>query len=70
VTREEQKKYIEDCLESQRRYLMERIARVPENWDGIELRNWFVDAAVDGYRFKMDRKRAKDYRNDIIVNNL
>jgi hypothetical protein len=70
MTREEQQQYIESCLESQRKYLMDHLDKVPENWDGIELRNWFADVAVNGCRYKMERKRARDYQNDIIVHNL
>lgn len=70
MTKDEQRQYLESCLESQRKYLMDRLDRVPENWDGIELRNWFADAAVSGYRSKMDRQRQREYKNDVIVNNL
>lgn len=70
MTREEQRQYILDCCAAQQRYLLERLDKVPENWDGIELRNWFADAAISGYRYEMPRKRAKEYKNDVIVHNL
>lgn len=37
--------------------------RIPEDWDGIEIRQFITDACVHGVAVKMDRKRAKAFRN-------
>lgn len=70
MTREQQEEYVRSLCQQQQKYMLERLPRVPENWDGIELRNWFVRVAEEGYKFKMDRRRTADFNNTIIVQNL
>jgi len=41
--------------------------KIPENWDGIELR----EILADRIRWhKMEKRRAREYRNTVIVNGL
>jgi hypothetical protein len=52
-----------------------RMGRIPENWDGHELRCLLADlheqsANMTHIRTKKRSKRAKDYHNTVIVHNL
>ena len=49
--------------------------KVPEEWDGHELRVWFADKVNDDARCSLIRRaprsaRAKDYNNTIYCSNL
>jgi hypothetical protein len=49
--------------------------KIPENWDGHEIRCWLADrhalsAATTAIRRNPRQKRARDYRNEVIINNL
>ena len=41
--------------------------KIPEEWDGNELRQYISDLVT---WHKMDKKRAREYRNTVIINNL
>ena len=44
---------------------------IPENWTGIELR-WFISDYFKTCRigYEDNKKRKKEYRNDVLVNNI
>ena len=45
--------------------------RTPETWDGTELRQYIADKFTElSVIRRMDRKRAREYRNEVIVRNL
>ena len=46
--------------------------RVPEEWNGFELRQWFADKAAASlhHAFKDDRRRWRAYQNHVLVNRL
>lgn len=41
--------------------------KIPETWDGMELREYIADQAK---WHKMEKRRAKEYRNTVMVNGL
>jgi hypothetical protein len=43
--------------------------RIPEEWDGVELRWLFEEMAVSNFG-RQDRSRKRAYNNIVIVNNL
>lgn len=49
-----------------------KAGRVPEDWDGHELRQWVVDYARESAIVSsgLRGKRAREYRNTRLVNNL
>jgi hypothetical protein len=52
---------------------IEQTAKMPESWDGIELRWYLADKfadAVFGETSKRKGKRYNEYRNSVIVDNL
>jgi len=70
MNRKEQKEFVVSLLANIEISVLNKIddERIPENWDGIELRQYIADS-VTSYR-KMDKKRAREYRNTILVENL
>jgi hypothetical protein len=70
MTKREQRRIVNELCAGQKRYLLERLDRVPAHWDGHELRAWFRLAAEYGYRLTMDKKRERDFRSDVYQSNL
>lgn len=49
--------------------------KVPENWDGHELRAWFSDTVSDRTRHNVIKQnprsaRTREYKNDVIMKGL
>ncbi len=65
----EQKRLLKDILHNIERDMIGKIdtGKIPENWDGIELREYIADQAK---WHKMEKRRAKAYRNTVLVNGL
>lgn len=72
MTRKEQKQFVTDLTRGIRKTLLERLPRVPEEWDGIELRQWISDVtknqAVTAGHLAGSRQRA--YNETIIRKDL
>jgi hypothetical protein len=73
MTKSEKKVFIRNVCASIRDELISKIdsGAIPEEWDGIELRQLLAEKA-DGetYPTMLTHKRLKDYKNTVIVNNL
>lgn len=71
MTRDDQRKFVDDLVTAVHKSLVTTLPNTPEYWDGIELRQLiadkFADVVISG---TMDRKRAKEYRNEVLVRNL
>lgn len=72
MSQEEKIEFIKKLTDSFQKSLLEKLPRVPENWDGFELRQWIVDSAADQMLCGsgLEGKRKREYKNDVIVNNL
>jgi hypothetical protein len=77
MTKNEQADFIGDLLHNVAQSLLDKIhsGKVPEEWNGHELRCWVADTIEDSARLSTIRKeprsrRARDYRNTVLVNNL
>jgi hypothetical protein len=66
---EKQLRILEELLESVGRTLRRDMYRLPEDWDGNEIRQWVADrfAASAG---SMQGSRLATFRNDCWVNSL
>lgn len=69
--------FVENFIEVVKKDLLSKMDRVPENWDGFELRWWIADTFreqtidYDGDRRSLAHKRRhRKYANDIAVHNL
>lgn len=71
MNREEKKKFVRDLLDSHQEDILAQIdsGNIPEEWDGIELRELIAEKA-DLDRCSVSRSRRRAYKNTVIVNNL
>ena len=71
MTRDEQIKFVEELSKN----ILNGIAvdiedgKIPEDWDGFELRQLLSDRSAPAFA-SMNKARARDYKNTVIVNNL
>lgn len=72
MTRKEQERFVRDLTGRVQKTLLERLPKVPEEWDGIELRSWIADLFVEQALSprRMGLKRHRDYKNECLVRNL
>jgi len=71
MTKKEQRKLANALLKGLRQSMNEKFNRVPENWDGHELRHWIKDLASEDLAYlKLPRQRGIEYRNDRLIHNL
>ena len=71
MTKDQRKEIIDVMCDSIKEHLLNKIAVIPDNWDAVELREWFADTTRDQLAYKkMDKARLKEYQNDVIINNL
>lgn len=76
MTKTEQKTFIKELTANVAKDMLALVdaGKVPEDWDGHELRQWIADRyAQVSFGSFADNKRAKRfqaYRNAVIVNNL
>ena len=71
MTNTQKQLYIAVFIDSIKEEMIEKIEKnlLPENWNGLELRQWCIDSFVAA-SCKMDKQRKKNYSNDVITNNL
>jgi hypothetical protein len=64
-------KFVSDLCERISEKIIEQIGegRIPDDWDGIELRWLIAEHANQNARFG-DKRRKAEYDNTVIVNNL
>jgi len=73
MSRAEQKRFIQELMESVQRSMLEELHKVPEDWDGFELRWWLeycFERCSPHRRWSDRKKRYKAFKNEIIVSNL
>jgi len=73
MQKREQRRFIKELCLSIEKIALRKIAegKIPESWNGIELREYVADLADDCRPGKvMDRHRRKEYNNTININNL
>jgi len=62
---------IETMCDNVKRVAMNRVQYMPDNWDGLELREYlaelFEQDTLLRRRKGSDRKRWRDYRNDVVT---
>lgn len=72
LSQEEKVKFVRDLLGSITDKLVEDIesGRVPEHWNGIELRWLIAERANNATVGKQNGVVYRNYRNDVLVNDL
>lgn len=70
-TKAEKRRFVRELVGSVRRDLLKQIERVPESWDGIELRQYIADTfQAHAYLLQRDKRRYRDYQNEKLVRNI
>ncbi len=74
MTLNQKREFILELIDSVRSDIHADAAKVPENWDGHELRRWIADrferSANMGTVMRPRSRRLRDYKNEILVRNL
>lgn len=71
MNKNEKINFIESILENTKKDILDQIDKIPEEWDGRQLRQYITDYANDNILWiKLDQKQKREYKNDVIINNL
>jgi len=66
MNKQEKKKFIKEFTKSLSNDLIAKVNRMPENWDGIEIRQLAKDLICS----PIEGKRKKEFENDCNVLNI
>ncbi len=72
MNEEEKKVFIEDLITNVKKEIIKNVSKMPDNWNGTELRWYIKDHFKDVISGKHDRrsKQYRDYFNSYIMNGL
>jgi hypothetical protein len=71
MTKAEKKRFIRELCGNVAKEAQEKVSRMPESWDGIELRQYLADKFADAVmKGTMSPTRRRAYNNEVIVSNL
>lgn len=71
MTRADQFTFVNELVNRVQSELLLNIERIPEEWDGHELRQWIADKFQESaYTLQRDKPRYRAYRNEVLVRNL
>jgi len=72
MTKKDQRRLANDLITALRETVNRRFKKIPEEWDGIELREWISDLAKENMVWgdSMSRGRKMCYRNTRLVKNI
>lgn len=71
MTKEEKQEFIETLCNDLKGFLLSKVDKIPEEWDGVEIRQLMEDAVTQQYNWtKMPRARKRSYNNEVVVRNI
>ena len=76
MTKKDKRRFIRELIGSVKKTVLANVDKMPEEWDGIELREYVADkftesrSTISGLGRSYMKRRAKDYRNEVLVRNL
>lgn len=70
MDKEQKKEFINSLVEAVRTDILNNVERMPDNWDGHELRLYIREKYSEVYWKTMTRSRVREYNNTVLVNNL
>lgn len=71
MTKPEQLEFIEDLLANIKAGIIRDLPRVPDTWDGHELRMWVAERVDRGANMgTLKGRRLHEYTNTVLVENL
>lgn len=64
--------FVHNILDSLKKSILEKVDRMPEDWDGFEIRQFIADYYEDNFldKSKLTGSRKKDYINTCNTTNL
>ena len=70
MTKQQQIQYLSALSNSILSDMIKKIEanKVPDNWDGLELRQWLHDKTISP--FPMSKRQRKDYNNILLTTDL
>ncbi len=69
MTLDQKREFIVELIENVEHSILRRIEDIPENWDGIELRQLIADKFAE-QTARMSGRRHSEYMNTVAVKNL
>lgn len=71
MTQEDKRKFIRELINRVKAEVIAKTERMPEEWDGMELRQFIADKFSECVMWRdWNKQRLKDYRNYILTTNL
>ena len=71
MTKQEKKEFIEQMTENVKNNLIKKLDKIPDKWDGHELRQLFADYVKEEVAYmEMSEERKKDYENERLIKNI
>ncbi len=73
MTKAEKRRFIRELFTSIQKTVLEKVEKMPEEWDGLELRELAASHFDRSCSLRYDqwhRVRLRDYKNEVIVRNL
>lgn len=73
MSKQEKKQFVISLMSNIQEFIVGKIesGTVPEHWDGHELRQYVTDTVGEKSVFSpMKGKRMREYRNDLMVNDI
>lgn len=68
--RKEQRRIIKEALKDAGDRVLAKLDRMPEEWDGFEIR-WLLSAAIDHAVFHPEhKKRRREFNNQCLIKDL
>ena len=64
------RRIVNELCETLHNSLLKNVDAFPQNWSGIEIRQYIIDYAKCNLVVPMNKKRKREYNNDIVINNL
>ena len=70
MRKEEKVEFIKDIIKTVKKQILSNLDMIPDDWNGIELRQYISDMYSKTIVVRMDKKRKRKYNNDVVVRNL
>lgn len=70
MTEREKRRFVKELMREVQRTIISNIPKMPEEWDGIELRQYLADKFADANYVRMHRTRKHNYNNEVVIRNL
>ena len=70
MRKEEKVEFIKDIIKAVKRQILSNLDMIPDDWNGIELRQYISDMYSKIIVVRMDKKSKRKYNNDVVVRNL